>query len=292
MLTVHQHSGAAPGAWALAAAGLALSGAVAHALAASRLRRRGDRLPRVRDLCFGAGAALLVALCLTTPPGGPFTAHMAQHLAVGMAAPLLLVLGRPMTLALRSLPPGGRRRLLAVLRARPVRVVTHPVAAALLDAGGLWLLYRTPLFAVAHERAWVGVLVHGHVFAAGLLFSAVLCALDPLPRRHGLVLRSAALIGAGAAHGVLARTLYAAAPPGTAFAPDDLRAAAEFMYYGGDLVGIALAAVIGFQWYAASGRSLARERRRGARGAGQWHEERAAGERATGEPPPSPSYGQ
>ncbi|MFE9538782.1 cytochrome c oxidase assembly protein [Streptomyces sp. NPDC006691] len=262
---------------ALLAAGLALCGALAYVLAASRLRRRGDRWSPLRDLSFTAGSAVLVAVALLAPPGGPFTAHMAQHLATAMAAPLLLVLGRPVTLASRALPPGGRRGLLGVLRSRPVGVLSRPPVAALLDVGGLWLLYRGPLFAAAHERPWLAALVHVHVFAAGLLFTAVVCALDPLPRRPGTVVRSAALIGAGAAHAVLARTLYAAPPPGTGFGAHDLAAAAELMYYGGDLVEIALAAVVGLQWYAASGRRLARESRRGAR---------------AGEPPASASYGQ
>ncbi|MFI6469783.1 cytochrome c oxidase assembly protein [Streptomyces sp. NPDC050516] len=276
-LTVHQHGDGQPGGTALLAAGFALGGGAGYLLAAARLRRRGDRWPLARDLAFAAGAAVLLAAALVTPPGGPFTAHMAQHVATGMVAPLLLVLARPVTLALRSLPPGGRRRLLAVLRSRPVGLLVNPPVAALLDLGGLWLLYRTPLFAAAHERPWLAALVHVHVFAAGLLFSAAVCSLDPLPRRHGVVLRSAALVGAGGAHAVLAKTLYATAPPGTGFAPGDLSAAAELMYYGGDLVEIALAAVVGLQWYAAGGRRLAREGRRTA---------------GTGEPPASASYGQ
>ncbi|MFE9401473.1 cytochrome c oxidase assembly protein [Streptomyces sp. NPDC006530] len=259
----HQHGMGQPGALALLAAGSALCAGIAYGWAAARLRRRGDRWPPLRDLWWAAGSAVVVAAALFPFPGGPFGAHMGRHLAEGMVAPLLLVLARPVTLGLRSLPPGGRRRLLAMVRSRPLGVLAHPLVAAALDAGGLWLLYRTPLFALAHERPWVGHLVHAHVLAAGLLFSAAVCSLDPLPR-HGMVVRAAALVGAGAAHSVLSRTLYAASPPGTGFAPGDLSAAAELMYYGGDLVEIALAAVVGFQWYAASGRRLARESWRGA----------------------------
>ncbi|MFJ8311504.1 MULTISPECIES: cytochrome c oxidase assembly protein [unclassified Streptomyces] len=276
-MTAHAHGSAQPGGAALLAAGLALCGAVAYLLATARLRRRGDRWPAVRDLSFGAGAAALVTAALVPLPGGPFTAHMAQHLATGMAAPLLLVLARPVTLALRSLPPGPRRRLLAAVRSRPAGVLVLPPVAALLDAGGLWLLYRTPLFAAAHERPWLAALVHAHVFATGLLFSAAVCGLDPLRRRHGVVPRAAALVAAGGAHAVLARTLYASGPPGTHYAPADLAAAAESMYYGGDLVEIVLAAAVAAQWYAAGGRRLARESRR---------------RTPRREPPASASYGQ
>lgn len=285
-LAPHQHGAGQPGAAALLAAAGALGGAVAYLLAAVRLRRRGDRWPPARDAAFVAGAAALMAAALVPPPGGPFTAHMARHLTTGMAAPLLLALARPITLTLRSLPPLPRRRLLAVLGSRPVAFVANPAVAALLDVGGLWLLYRTPLFAAAHERPWLSVLIPLHVFAAGLLFSVSVCSLDPLPRRHGTALRAAALIGAGAAHSVLAKTLYAAPPPGTRGAPGDLARAAEVMYYGGDLVEIALAVVIGLQWYTAGARRLAHEVRRAAARAGQPAPQAAPG------PAGSAPYGQ
>jgi putative membrane protein len=38
----------------------------------------------------------------------------------------------------------------------------------------------------------------------------------------------------------------------------------ELMYYGGTVIDVALAAIIMAQWYAAAGRTLARERRRSA----------------------------
>ncbi|MET9361087.1 cytochrome c oxidase assembly protein [Streptomyces sp. NPDC006632] len=270
--------GGQPGAPALLAAGLALGGAAAYVLAAARLRRRGDRWPPVRDAGFVAGATALMAAALAPPPGGPFAAHMTQHLLTAMTAPLLLALARPVTLALRSLPPAPHRRLLGVLHARPVALLAHPATAALLDVGGLWLLYRSPLFAAAHTRSWLSVLVHVHVFAAGLLLSVTLCGLDPLPRRHGTPLKAAALVGAGGAHSVLAKSLYAAPPPGTRFAPGDLAAGSEIMYYGGDLIEIALAVAVALHWYAAGSRRLARERRRAA---------------ARPAPPPaSASYGQ
>ncbi|MEU9099845.1 cytochrome c oxidase assembly protein [Streptomyces sp. NPDC048361] len=263
-MITHQHGDGQPGAAALLAAGIALGGGTAYLLAAARLRRRGDRWPPVRDICCAAGAAVLIAAALATPPSGPFTAHMVQHLATGMAAPLLIAVARPVTLALRSLPPPPHRGLLAVLRSRPAALLAHPVTAALLDVGGLWLLYRTSLFAAAHDRPWLAVLVHVHVFAAGLLFSVALCALDPPAHRHGTVLKAAVLVGAGGSHSVLAKTLYAAPPPGTRFAPGDLAAGAEVMYYGGDLVEIALAVAVALHWYTSGSRRLARERRRAA----------------------------
>ncbi|GAA2392256.1 cytochrome c oxidase assembly protein [Streptomyces glaucosporus] len=261
MTPAHVHP-SGPGPASLAAAATALSAVAVYLLAAARLRRRGDAWPPARDVCFAAGGAALAAAALVAPPGGPFTAHMARHLAVGMAAPLLLVLARPLTLALRLLRPGPvRRTLLAAAHSRPAGWLVCPPVAAVLDVGGLWLLYRTPLWAAVHGRPVLDAAVHLHVLAAGLLFTFAVCRLDPVRRRWGLLPRGAALLGAGAAHAVLAKSLWASPPPGTGFAPADLRTGARLMYYGGDLVEIALALVLAVQWYAAGGRALARGRR-------------------------------
>jgi hypothetical protein len=55
--------------------------------------------------------------------------------------------------------------------------------AALLDTGGLWVLYRTRLFAATDDRPWLHAAVHAHVFATGLIFTAAVCQLDPVRRR-------------------------------------------------------------------------------------------------------------
>jgi putative membrane protein len=229
-----------------------------YVMGAARLRRRGDAWPWWRDLSFTLGSA---GLALSPLPGGEFTAHMLQHVIVGMLAPLLLVLARPVTLALRALPPGRARRvLLAVARSRPATVLVFPPVAAALDVGGLWVLYRTHLFAATHDHPWQHALVHVHVFAAGLLFSAAVCQLDPLRHRYSILLRAATLVAAGTAHAVLAKSLWVAPPPGTAFSAADLHTGAELMYYGGDLAEIALAVVMAAQWYAAGGRALRHSR--------------------------------
>jgi putative membrane protein len=231
------------------AAGTALVAVAAYLAASGRLRRRGDAWSWRRDVCFAAGGGGLVVAALA--PGGDFTAHMLRHLVTGMAAPLLLVLARPLTLGLRALPPGAvRRAALALAHSRPATLLVFPPSAAILDVGGLWALYRTRLFAVAHSRPPLDAIVHLHVLAAGILFTAAVCQLDPVRRRYGLAVRGATLVAAGAAHAILAKTLWAAPPPGTAFAAGDVRTGAMAMYYGGDLIEIALAVVLASRWYA------------------------------------------
>ncbi|WP_228988827.1 cytochrome c oxidase assembly protein [Streptomyces sp. DH8] len=251
-----------PGLFAYGLALAGLSAATAYGWAAARLLRRGDVWSRWRTISFLAGSAGVAWIAVSPLPGEPFTAHMMEHLVLGMAAPLLLVLARPFTLALRVLPPDtARRRLLALAHSRPAAWAVFPPVAALLDLGGLWLLYRTELFAAVQHRPLRHAVMHGHVLAAGLLFTFSVCQLDPVRRRSGLPLRGATLLAAGAAHAVLAKTLYAAPPPGTAFTAGDVRTGAQIMYYGGDVVEAALAVVLAASWFQAAGRARHRRSR-------------------------------
>ncbi|MER7174843.1 cytochrome c oxidase assembly protein [Streptomyces mesophilus] len=237
---------------------------LAYARAAARLRARGDEWSPVRTASFCAGGAVIVA-ALAAPwhEGPPFTGHMAAHLALGMIAPVLLAPGRPVTLALRALPVGARRGLLVCVRSRAAALLMWPPFAALVHTASLWALYRTPVLAAVHHRPWAHLLVSVHLLLSGLLFTFAVLAFEPVRHRTGHVLRAGVLLAASAAHGVLAKSLYATGPPGTAYRPEDLQAGSHLMYYGGDLTGIALALLLAHQWYASGGRALNRERRHG-----------------------------
>ncbi|MFE0451777.1 cytochrome c oxidase assembly protein [Streptomyces sp. NPDC058914] len=234
-----------------------------YLLSTARLRRRGDSWPWPRDCAFAAGGAVLAWGLCGPLPGAPFSVHALRHLLVGMAAPALFVMARPLTLTLRVLPPGRvRRGLLGVAHSAIAGWLLLPPVAAVVDIGGLWTLYRTGLMAATHHDPALSGLVHLHMLAGGLLLSFAICQLDPVRRRRGPRSRALTLLATGTAHAVLARGLYAAGPPDTAFAASDLRAGAQIMYYGGDAVELVLASVLAAQWYAATGR---RHRRHGAR---------------------------
>ncbi|MDO1480270.1 cytochrome c oxidase assembly protein [Rhodococcus ruber] len=264
---MHDHSMLAPGSPGLlhllvVVVAAAIAGT--YLAASSRLRRRGDVWSRARDASFVAGCAIVAAATVPLPVPA-FTGHMGVHLGVGMVGPVLLVLARPVTLALRAVQPGpARRALVSVAHSGPVAVLTAPPVAAVLDLGGLWLLYRTGLFAVMHHSLLLGAVVHLHVFAAGVLFAYAICQVDPVRHRYGLGSRAAVLFLAGTAHAILAESLYASPPPGHEVATSDLQAGALVMYYGGDLVEVALAVVPAVEWYRRTGRDRARSVRRDA----------------------------
>src|SRR5690606_10286450 len=104
----------------------------------------------LRRASFTLGIAMIVAAVV--PVGGwqhGLRGHMLQHLLLGMFAPLALVMGAPVTLLLRSVPARHGRFIAGLLRTRPIMVVTHPGTALLLNIGGMYVLYLTPLFAIS-----------------------------------------------------------------------------------------------------------------------------------------------
>jgi putative membrane protein len=250
---------------------LALMAAVAavavYATAVARLRRRGDRWPPCRVACLLAGSACAAAAVL--PPVAShddvFGVHVMQHLLLGMASPALLALSAPITLALRTLPRAPRRLLLRMLHSAPAAVVSVPAAALVLDIGGLYALYLTGLYRAAEQHSLVHGAVHLHMFLAGCLLSWALIGIDPVRGRPGTGGRLAVLVAAAASHDTLAKLMYAWDLPVGAGPVAARHLGAELMYYGGTVIDVALAAIVMAQWYAATGRSLARAARRPAR---------------------------
>jgi putative membrane protein len=211
------------------------------------LPRRRRPWPWWRTVSWFAGLGLAGLAVLGPSAGGGFVGHAAGHLLLGMLAPLLVCLAAPVTLLLRGLPVGAARRVSRVLRGRPVAGLTHPATAVLLDAGGLWVLYATPLYRTAQQHPAVHLAIQAHVFTAGLLLAVALVGPDPMPHRVRVPARAAAFVVFLAAHGVLAKFLYAHPPAGV---PDgEAERGAVLMYYGGDLVDAALLVLLGLQWY-------------------------------------------
>lgn len=237
----------------------------AYLVAAGRTRSRGRGWSGWRSAVFLVGTGLLAVA--VSPPVGAWAhhdlrGHMLQHLLIGMFAPLALVLATPATLLLRTLSVPSARRLAALLKSCPVGRITHPATALLLDAGALYVLYLTPLFAATLASPYLHGVVHLHFFAAGFLFAWSIAGRDPAPHRPGFGTRLGVLFVAIAAHSTLAKLMYAHGwPRGTHHDLEQIRAAARLMYYGGDVAELLLAIALFAAWYRAGGRQLARRSR-------------------------------
>ncbi|MFS0853405.1 cytochrome c oxidase assembly protein [Microbacterium sp. 179-I 3D4 NHS] len=260
---VHGHGHAVTGV-SLADAVLAAPFVIAvvlYACAALTKSRGGRPWPWLRIGAWTAGVALVwlgVVGPLAAAAHGDVVAHMGAHLLVGMVAPLLLVLAAPVTLALRSFSIEPARRVSAVLRSPVGRLLTHPVFAAVLNVGGLAVLYLSPMLQTVHENPLLHVLVMMHFLVAGFLYTASLVAVDPNPHRSGIALRAVVLVLSLAAHSIIAKLLYAHPPAGLPV--DEVQEGAQLMFYGGDLVDLTLLVLLGAEWYRVTGRRLARSR--------------------------------
>jgi putative copper resistance protein D len=157
-----------------------------------RLLRRGDRWPAQRTVFWVAGCLALVFVT----SGGPgvygrihFSTHMVQHMSLMVVVPLLLVFGAPITLAMRALTArtdasfGPRELLLRLVHARVLKVLGHPLVAAVLFTGSLTVFYYSNLFELAMSTHTGHVLMTAHFLLTGYLFVWSLVGIDPGPAR-------------------------------------------------------------------------------------------------------------
>lgn len=177
---------------------LCLLGAALYAWGVWRLHRRGVSWPVGRTVSWVVGLVLIL-LVTATGTGGYgmqlFSVHMVQHMILSMVAPIPLLLGAPITLALRTMPTSRgragapRRQLLAFLHSRFAVVVSSPLFSIPVFLFSLYGLYFTPIFDwmmsgfVGHEVMLI------HFVLVGLLLFWPILAVDPSPHRQPAVLR-------------------------------------------------------------------------------------------------------
>jgi putative membrane protein len=161
---------------------LVLAAALLYRAGVRRLARRDRRWPAARSWSFVAGLGVLTVATMSGLARYDtvlFSAHVVQHLALGMAAPILLALGAPVTLALQASHRHTQVFLIRLLHSPVVRTITHPVFAFVLFGGTLFVLYFTGLYELSLRNDLVHTFVHLHFVVAGTLFFWVVVGLDP-----------------------------------------------------------------------------------------------------------------
>ncbi|MQA26298.1 MAG: hypothetical protein GEU94_12705 [Micromonosporaceae bacterium] len=274
--------------------GLAAIAVLLYAAGATRLWRNGAAWPWPRLVSWCAGWAVIVfatssGLAAYAPL--KFSVHMAQHLALMSLAPILLVLGAPVTLALRALGRsrepglrGPREWLRLALHSRPAKVVAHPVTALGIMIVSLFVMYFTSLYELALRSHLAHLTMLLHLLGVGYLFYWAVVGVDPTPHRTAPPIRMLVLfagMGFHAFFGValmqsgvpMAADWYAALDlPWLGDPLEDQKAAGGIAWSFGEIPSLAVAIALVFQWL----RLDEREARRFDRAA-----ERAA---ATGDP--------
>jgi cytochrome c oxidase assembly factor CtaG len=246
------------------------------------LRRRGDAWPVGRTVMFvGVGMGLFYVATssgLAAYDTTLLSVHMVQHMVLSMLVPLALALGAPVTLALRTLPRTPRRWLLAVLHSRVAKVLSFPPLTLLLYVVSPWALYFSGWYAASLDSAYVHEMMHVHLVAVGALFFWPLVGVDPLPGRVGYPFRMMLAVLTLPFHAFLGVTImgqetllggehYTALRERAAYswlpdALDDQHLAGGLLWASGDLIGLALFAVLFVQWVRSSMKEAEREDRR------------------------------
>ena len=181
------------------------------------LSRRGDKWPVGRTVAFALGISVIdyaTSGGLGVYAKFSFEYHMIAHMALGMIAPIGIVLGAPITLALRTLPQGRnqdergvRGTLIALLHSKPAGIVTNPIVILALFDGSLFVLYMTPLFGNMMPSHLGHLVMNIHFLLAGILFFHVIIGIDPNPRKVPHLVRIVILFAAMSIHAFFAIAL-------------------------------------------------------------------------------------
>ncbi|WP_327358205.1 cytochrome c oxidase assembly protein [Streptomyces sp. NBC_01304] len=200
-----------------------LAGLALYGWGVVRLIRRGDSWPVGRSIAFVIGV-LTIALVMCTKLNDygmvMFSVHMVQHMVISMLSPILLLLGAPITLALRAMPVAGRGRrkgprelLLMLLHSRYMKIVTHPAFTIPMFIASLYGLYFTPLFDFLMESKPGHIFMMVHFLAVGLVFFWPIMGVDPGPHRPGYVMRMLELFAGMPFHAFFGIALMMATTP-------------------------------------------------------------------------------
>ncbi|MDQ1725784.1 MAG: hypothetical protein QOG52_2812 [Frankiaceae bacterium] len=249
---------------------------LAYLYGVGRLRGRGVHWPLGRTVAFLLGSAWLAIATMSSLAVYDttlFSMHAVQHMLLVFLAPIFYAMGAPTTLALRTLPLAWRRRLLALLHSRYLRVISHPVFSWPVFIATPFVLYLSPLYSLSLRNGLVHELIHLHLVVIGCLLFWPLVSLDPVPGRmpHPFRLIIALLILP--AHVILGLTIMNESSPiaepyfrsigrTTAQMLSDQNMAGGIMWGTGDVIGLIFLLAIGFQWMRAEERRAVSEDRR------------------------------
>ncbi|MFH8610796.1 cytochrome c oxidase assembly protein [Streptomyces sp. NPDC018029] len=247
----------------------------------ARLVRRGDKWPVGRTISFVLGIlTVLLVMCTKLNDYGMvmFSVHMVQHMVISMLSPILLLLGAPITLALRALPvasrgsKGPREWLLWLLHSRYIKIITHPAFTIPLFIASLYALYFTPLFdtLMGSKPGHIGMMVH--FLAVGLIFFWPIMGVDPGPHRPGYIMRMLELFAGMPFHAFFGIALMMATQPmiGTYMHPpaslgidalEDQEAAGGIAWAFSEIPSVVVLVALLFQWRRSEDREARRKDR-------------------------------
>lgn len=169
---------------------LILAAGWGYRFALRRARERGYHAhPRWYTASFYAGLTTL-AIALLGPldvySDQLFSLHMAQHVMLIQATVPLLLLGRPVLLLLKALPPSRRgailRPIVRLFKTFPSLHSLAPLVAAIIFNITIVVWHFPEMYGAALKNDFVHSVMHFSFFGAGLLFWWGIIA--PVPRKQ------------------------------------------------------------------------------------------------------------
>lgn len=138
-----------------------------------------------RTIAWLAALAVIVVATMSglgTRATTNVTIHMIDDTLLLMVAPVLAVLGAPVTLAFAASGRRGRDRIRTVVGGRVLAFLTSAVVVWLLLGGLLIWLYFGGLYQATVDHRSIAGLVDLGLLVAGYLFAWKTVGVDPLPR--------------------------------------------------------------------------------------------------------------
>lgn len=152
-------------------------------------RKRHAATPARAAAFYGGLAAIAIALLgpLDTWNDDLFLIHMLQHLTLMIVAAPLLLLGRPLQLALQAAPAHYSATVVGAIFGRKwmrhvAAGLTHPLTVLVLFNLNLALWHLPDFYQLALESDLVHEVEHATFTGTALLFWWVM--IDPVPRHH------------------------------------------------------------------------------------------------------------
>ncbi|MET7698297.1 MULTISPECIES: cytochrome c oxidase assembly protein [unclassified Streptomyces] len=247
-----------------------------------RLARRGDKWSVGRTASFVVGVlTVMLVMCTRLNDYGMvmFSVHMVQHMVISMLSPILILLGAPITLALRALPvsatrgkKGPRELLLLFLHSRYMRIITHPAFTIPLFIASLYALYFSPIFDFLMGSKAGHIAMMCHFLAVGLVFFWPIMGVDPGPNRPGYLMRMLELFAGMPFHAFFGIALMMASqpmvetyknPPASLAidALSDQTAAGGIAWAFSEIPSVLVLLALLFQWYGSEQRQARRKDR-------------------------------
>ncbi|MCX4992557.1 MULTISPECIES: cytochrome c oxidase assembly protein [unclassified Streptomyces] len=247
-----------------------------------RLARRGDAWSWGRTASFVIGVlTVMLVMCTRLNDYGMvmFSVHMVQHMVISMLSPILILLGAPITLALRALPvaakrgnKGPRELLLMFLHSRYMRIVTHPAFTIPMFIASLYALYFSPIFDFLMGSTAGHIVMMCHFLAVGLVFFWPIMGVDPGPHRPGYLMRMLELFAGMPFHAFFGIALMMASEPmveayknpSASLGIDalaDQTAAGGIAWAFSEIPSVLVLLALLFQWYGSEQRQAKREDR-------------------------------